>query len=74
MRASPLFESFDLREPTLPNRIVMAPMTRARAGKDRAPNERMAKYYSTRVSAGLILTEATTISELANGWNESAGI
>lgn len=71
---SQLFTLFDLRGLELPNRIVMAPMTRARAGKDRIPNEVMADYYSQRASAGLVLTEATTISSQANGWNESAGM
>lgn len=49
-------------------------MTRARAGKERVPNEIMAQYYAQRASAGLVITEATTISEQANGWNESPGI
>ncbi|MEN0110311.1 MAG: alkene reductase [Planctomycetota bacterium] len=71
---SPLFQPFDLGGHELANRIVMAPMTRARAGKSRVPTDVMATYYAQRASAGLILTEATTISEQANGWNESAGI
>lgn len=49
-------------------------MTRARAGKDRLTNKLMAEYYTQRASAGLLITEATTISEQANGWNESPGI
>jgi N-ethylmaleimide reductase len=63
-----LFKPFNLRGLELPNRIVMAPMTRARSGKERIPNALMAKYYDQRASAGLIITEATTISEQANGW------
>lgn len=59
---------------SLHNRIVLAPMTRARAGQDRIPNSLMAEYYSQRASAGLVITEATTISAQANGWNESPGI
>ncbi len=58
----------------LRNRIVMAPMTRARSGPDRIPNALMAEYYSQRASAGLILTEATTVSAQGNGWLESPGI
>jgi len=58
----------------LSNRVVMAPMTRARAGKERVANAMMAEYYTQRASAGLVVTEATTISEQANGWNESPGI
>lgn len=49
-------------------------MTRARAGEERIPNDIMAEYYTQRASAGLIITEATTISEQANGWVNSPGI
>lgn len=49
-------------------------MTRSRAGVQRIPNDLMAEYYVQRSSAGLLITEATTISEEANGWNESPGI
>lgn len=69
-----LFQSFQLRDLTLKNRIVLAPMTRSRAGIERLPNSLMADYYVQRSSAGLTITEATTISEEANGWNESPGI
>jgi N-ethylmaleimide reductase len=71
---SVLFQPFRLHDLTLPNRIVLAPMTRARAGAARLPNRLMAEYYTQRSSAGLLITEATTISEEANGWNESPGI
>ena len=69
-----LFQPFRLHDLTLPNRIVLSPMTRARAGAARLPNRLMAEYYAQRSSAGLLITEATTISEEANGWNESPGI
>ena len=69
-----LLSSFDLQGLLLPNRVVMAPMTRARAGKSRIPTPVMADYYAQRSSAGLIITEACTISPQANGWNESPGI
>jgi len=69
-----IFRPFNLHGLDLPNRIVMAPMTRARAGKERIPNALMAQYYDQRASAGLIITEATTISEQANGWVQSPGI
>ena len=69
-----LFPPFALRDLKLSNRIVLAPMTRARAGTARIPNRLMAEYYAQRSSAGLLITEATTISEEANGWNESPGI
>src|SRR6201990_1621512 len=71
---SKLFESFRLRDLTLSNRIVLAPMTRARAGTPRVPNRLMADYYAQRSAAGLLITEATTISEQGNGWNEAPGI
>ncbi len=69
-----LLQPFDLRGEQLANRIVMAPMTRARAGESRVPNELMATYYAQRASAGLIITEATVISEQGIGWQNSAGI
>jgi 2,4-dienoyl-CoA reductase-like NADH-dependent reductase (Old Yellow Enzyme family) len=69
-----LFQPFRLRDLTLPNRIVLAPMTRGRAGVARLPNRLMAEYYTQRSAAGLLVSEATTISEEANGWNESPGI
>jgi N-ethylmaleimide reductase len=74
MPTSVLFQPFTLHDLTLPNRIVLAPMTRSRAGTARLPNQLMAEYYAQRSAAGLLITEATTISEEANGWNESPGI
>ena len=69
-----LLSPYDLAGLSLSNRVVMAPMTRARAGKSRVPNALMAEYYAQRASAGLIITEATTISPQANGWVDSPGI
>ncbi len=69
-----LFQAFDCRGLNLRDRIALAPMTRARAGKQRLPNDLMASYYAQRADAALIITEATTVSERANGWNESPGI
>ena len=74
MSISSLFQSFNLHDLVLPNRIVLAPMTRARAGTERIANPLMAEYYAQRSDAGLLITEATTISKEANGWNESPGI
>ena len=71
---SVLFQPFRMHDLTLSNRIALAPMTRGRAGAARLPNRLMAEYYTQRSSAGLVITEATTISEEANGWNESPGI
>jgi N-ethylmaleimide reductase len=72
--ADSLLQPFHLGDLTLPNRVVMAPLTRGRAGRERIPNPLMAEYYVQRASAGLIVAEATTISEQANGWLESPGI
>lgn len=69
-----LLQPFDLRGLELPNRVVLAPMTRARAGEERVANPLMAEYYAQRASAGLMITEATTISPQANGWVHSPGI
>jgi len=57
---SVLFQPFRLHDLTLPNRILLAPMTRSRAGAARLPNHLMAEYYAQRSSAGLLITEATT--------------
>jgi N-ethylmaleimide reductase len=58
----------------LKNRIFMAPMTRGRAGPQGIPNEIMATYYAQRSSAGLIIAEATAVSEQGRGWANSPGI
>src|ERR1700760_336925 len=71
---SVLFQPFRLHDLTLRNRIVLSPTTRGRAGAARLPNRLMAEYYAQRSSAGLLITEGVTISEEANGWNESPGI
>ncbi len=52
----------------------MAPLTRGRAGQERVPNDLMVEYYTQRASAGLIIAEATTISEQGIGWVDSPGI
>src|SRR5258708_12127197 len=52
----------------LPNRIVMSPMTRIRAGEGCVPSERMVRYYSQRASAGLIITEGTHPSPMGRGY------
>ena len=69
-----LFQPIQLGAIELQNRIIMAPLTRARAGGDRIPNPLMAEYYRQRASAGLIISEATQISEQAAGWAETPGI
>jgi len=58
----------------LPNRIVMAPLTRCRAGEGRVPTALMAKYYEQRAGAGLILTEATSVTPMGVGYPDTPGI
>ena len=69
-----LLSPFDLQGLPLRNRVVMAPLTRGRAGSERIPNDLMREYYMQRASAGLIIAEATTISEQGIGWVDSPGI
>ena len=69
-----LFSSYQLGSLQLPNRIVMAPMTRSRAGKGSVPTELMATYYEQRASAGLIVSEATQISPQGVGYPGTPGI
>ena len=58
----------------LRNRIIMAPLTRCRASEGRVPNALMADYYRQRSSAGLIISEATSISPMAVGYPDTPGI
>ena len=69
-----LLEPFQLGDLTLKNRVALAPMTRARAGVERLPNALMAEYYAQRASAGLLITEATVVSEQGIGWPNTPGI
>ena len=69
-----LFDPLRLGAIDLPNRIVMAPLTRARAGLCAIPNELMATYYAQRASAGLIISEATGISREGLGWPDAPGL
>ena len=74
MSGNILFEPLQMGDFNLKNRIVLAPMTRGRAGDERIPNEIMAEYYFQRASAGLLITEATVVSAQGNGWIGSPGI
>jgi 2,4-dienoyl-CoA reductase-like NADH-dependent reductase (Old Yellow Enzyme family) len=69
-----LFDPLEVGELTLPNRILMAPLTRSRAGDNRVPNELMAQYYRQRASAGLILSEATSVTAMGVGYAATPGI
>jgi len=69
-----LFDPLDLGALELPNRIVMAPLTRARSCCDAVPTALMAEYYAQRASAGLIISEATGISREGLGWPNAPGL
>lgn len=69
-----LFDDIDIGTMTLKNRIIMAPLTRGRAGSNGVPGDIMAEYYQQRASAGLIIAEAAAISEQGRGWLNSPGI
>ncbi|MDE1179077.1 alkene reductase [Paraburkholderia sp.] len=68
-----LFDAYDLSGRMLRNRVVMAPMTRARA-PGHLPNDETARYYAQRASAGLIVTEGTPISPEGNGFVDCPGL
>jgi 2,4-dienoyl-CoA reductase-like NADH-dependent reductase (Old Yellow Enzyme family) len=69
-----LFDPIEIGEPALPNRVIMAPLTRARAGAQRIPNALMAEYYAQRASAGMILSEATSVTPMGVGYADTPGI
>src|SRR5664279_6198422 len=70
-----LLEPFLFGDIQLPNRIVMAPLTRMRAPLPGAvPNELMREYYEQRASAGLIISEGTFVSDQARGWFGAPGV
>jgi 2,4-dienoyl-CoA reductase-like NADH-dependent reductase (Old Yellow Enzyme family) len=69
-----LFDPIQIGALTLPNRVIMAPLTRQRAGEARQPNALMAKYYAERAGAGLIVSEATSVTPQGVGYAETPGI
>jgi 2,4-dienoyl-CoA reductase-like NADH-dependent reductase (Old Yellow Enzyme family) len=69
-----LFEPLQIGELELSNRIIMAPLTRARAGVERVPNALMAEYYAQRATAGMILSEATSVTPMGLGYADTPGI
>nr|WP_314488116.1 alkene reductase [uncultured Pseudomonas sp.] len=69
-----LFDPITLGDLELPNRIIMAPLTRCRADEGRVPNALMAEYYVQRASAGLILSEATSVTPMGVGYPQTPGI
>ena len=70
---SSLFDTVQAGELLLPNRIVMAPLTRNRA-PDAIPTTLMAEYYAQRATAGLLITEATAISHQGQGYADVPGL
>src|SRR3974390_1526847 len=72
--SSPLFRPLKVGPLLLPNRVIMAPLTRTRASAGRVPNALMAEYYAQRSSAGLILSEATSVSPVGVGYPNTPGI
>jgi 2,4-dienoyl-CoA reductase-like NADH-dependent reductase (Old Yellow Enzyme family) len=69
-----LFDPLKLGEITIPNRIIMAPLTRSRAGAGRVPNALMAEYYVQRAAAGLLISEATAVTPMGVGYADTPGL
>src|SRR3954463_15925357 len=72
--ASNLFEPYQLGPLKLPNRLVMAPLTRNRALAGFVPGPLAAEYYGQRASAGLLITEASQVSQQGQGYQDTPGI
>ncbi len=73
-KTATLFDPYPLGDLTLPNRIVMAPLTRNRAGAGQVVTDLTAQYYAQRASAGLLITEASQISPEGQGYQDTPGI
>ena len=69
-----LFDPIQIGDVTLKNRIVMAPLTRSRSGVERIPGPMVAQYYAQRASAGLIVSEATSVTPMGVGYADTPGI
>jgi len=69
-----LFDPIAVGDLTLPNRVILAPLTRLRAGASRIPTPLMAEYYAQRASAGLIISEATSVTPQGVGYAGSPGV
>ncbi|MGB6958491.1 MAG: alkene reductase [Bradyrhizobium sp.] len=74
MSTSKLLEPFKLGSITLSNRLVMAPLTRNRALEGLVPNPLAVEYYGQRASAGLLISEATQVSQQGQGYQDTPGI
>jgi 2,4-dienoyl-CoA reductase-like NADH-dependent reductase (Old Yellow Enzyme family) len=71
---SALLSPLALGSLSIPNRLIMSPLTRCRAGADRVPTALMAEYYRQRAGAGLIISEATSVSPQGVGYYGTPGI
>lgn len=69
-----LFDPIKIGALNLPNRIIMAPLTRSRSGSSRIPNDLMKEYYTQRSTAGLIISEATAVAPMGVGYADTPGI
>ena len=69
-----LFSPLNLGDLELPNRLVMAPLTRIRSGKSGVPGELVALYYTQRASLGLIVSEGTYPSHAGQGFPGQPGL
>jgi N-ethylmaleimide reductase len=69
-----LFTPLQLGELKMPNRIVMAPLTRVRAGPTHVPNDLMVEYYAQRASSGLLMTECSMVDRHACAFMGEGGI
>jgi N-ethylmaleimide reductase len=74
MKNQPLLQPTTLGDLQLKNRMVLAPMTRNRAGEGLAPTALNAEYYRQRSTAGLVISEATQVSPLGMGYPTPPGI
>jgi N-ethylmaleimide reductase len=74
MTFTQLFQPLQIGALTLPNRILMAPLTRCRADQDHVPTAIMAEHYAQRASAGLIIAEATAVSDRSSAFWTEPGI
>src|SRR3984893_4801377 len=73
--SEPLLTPYRMGDLDLPNRVIMAPLTRMRANPDdHVPTILQAEYYAQRASAGLIIAEATAISPEGFGWADTPGL
>ena len=71
---NPLFTPLQVGALNIPNRVIMAPLTRCRADAGRVPSAQAVEYYGQRASAGLILSEATAVMPMGVGYPDTPGI